>query len=82
MKLKDFIAGAELELVHQTGVRDYPRVKEYYSGYSNICAKEYIEDMAESFSQADLVICRAGAGAVAEITVVKRPANFVPWNIF
>lgn len=38
----------------------------------------YIEDMAEALRYAHLVIARAGASTIAELTVVGRPAIFVP----
>ncbi len=39
----------------------------------------FIEDMAEAYAWADLVICRAGALTVAEIAAAGVPALFVPY---
>jgi len=39
----------------------------------------YIEDMAEAYQWADLVVCRAGAMTVSEIAVAGLPALFVPF---
>lgn len=44
-------------------------------------AVEYWERMDEAFAAADLVICRAGAGTVAEITALGVPAIYVPLPI-
>ncbi len=38
----------------------------------------FIDDMAEAYSWADLVVCRAGALTVAELAVMGRPAILVP----
>lgn len=42
---------------------------------------EYLERMDLAFACADLVICRSGAGTVAEITAVGLPAIYVPLPI-
>jgi UDP-N-acetylglucosamine--N-acetylmuramyl-(pentapeptide) pyrophosphoryl-undecaprenol N-acetylglucosamine transferase len=39
----------------------------------------FIEKMAPCYRRADLVLCRAGAGTVAELAVCGRPAVFVPY---
>ena len=38
----------------------------------------FIDDMPAAFARADLVICRAGAGAVAELAAAGKPAILVP----
>ena len=39
----------------------------------------FIDDMATQYKWADLVICRAGATTIAEITSMGRPAIFIPF---
>lgn len=38
----------------------------------------YLHDMASAYSAADLVVCRAGAGAIHEISSLGRPALLIP----
>lgn len=39
----------------------------------------FIEDMAEAYGWADLVLCRAGATTAAELTAAGKPALFIPF---
>ncbi|MGD4317931.1 glycosyltransferase, partial [Xanthomonas citri pv. citri] len=38
----------------------------------------FVKDMAESYSWADVIVCRAGALTVTEVATVGLPAVFVP----
>ncbi|MBT8094213.1 MAG: undecaprenyldiphospho-muramoylpentapeptide beta-N-acetylglucosaminyltransferase [Gammaproteobacteria bacterium] len=65
---------------HQCGERTLDTAREAYA--SNDVEVElvpFIEDMAEAYAWADLVICRAGALTVAELCAVGLPALFVPY---
>ncbi|MGR3434299.1 MAG: UDP-N-acetylglucosamine--N-acetylmuramyl-(pentapeptide) pyrophosphoryl-undecaprenol N-acetylglucosamine transferase [Shimia sp.] len=39
----------------------------------------FFDDMPDRLAEAQLVICRAGASSVADVSVVGRPAIFVPY---
>jgi len=68
-----------VEVVHQTGALDYPRLKELYAGApSSFQVFEYLHDMDERYGWADLVVCRAGASTVAEICACQKAAIFIP----
>lgn len=68
-----------IELVHQTGPADYPRLKEVYaSAPKSFQVFDYLHDMDKRFAWADLVICRAGASTVAEICACQKAAVFIP----
>jgi UDP-N-acetylglucosamine--N-acetylmuramyl-(pentapeptide) pyrophosphoryl-undecaprenol N-acetylglucosamine transferase len=41
--------------------------------------REFISDMSSAYAAADLVVCRAGATTLAELTVCKKPAILVPF---
>jgi UDP-N-acetylglucosamine--N-acetylmuramyl-(pentapeptide) pyrophosphoryl-undecaprenol N-acetylglucosamine transferase len=69
-----------LWVVHQTGPRDFATVHKAYAegGYPGI-VYPYIQDMAMEYSAADLVICRAGATTIAELTAGGKAAVLVPF---
>lgn len=48
------------------------------SNLKNYKQFEFITDMGAAYSAADLIISRAGAGAVFETLALKKPAVFVP----
>ncbi|MFO7578532.1 MAG: undecaprenyldiphospho-muramoylpentapeptide beta-N-acetylglucosaminyltransferase [Pelovirga sp.] len=84
------VAGALTELrswpqppriVHQTGEEDFARVKAAYAAadYANATVLPFIDDMAQAYASARLVICRAGATTLAELTVGGRPAVLIPF---
>ena len=69
-----------LKVRHQCGPRWLEETKEHYSQSSlEVEVIPFIEDMSEAYAWADLVICRAGAMTVAELSVVGRPALFIPF---
>ena len=39
---------------------------------------EYLENIGEAYAAADIILSRAGAGAVFEILALKKPALFIP----
>ena len=71
---------AGLRVIHQTGVTDEEAVRRAYAE-AGIKAQvsAFIGDMADAYGQADLVISRAGATTLAELTVMGRPAIFIPY---
>ena len=44
----------------------------------NIEVRDYIDDMPSVMAAADIVLCRAGASTLAELTVMGKPAVLVP----
>lgn len=70
---------AHLHIRHQYG-RD--RADEVAGGYDQFAGEvelvEYIEEMAEAYEWADLVVCRGGGTTIAEILAFGIPAVYVP----
>jgi UDP-N-acetylglucosamine--N-acetylmuramyl-(pentapeptide) pyrophosphoryl-undecaprenol N-acetylglucosamine transferase len=68
-----------LEITHQTGERDLEAVRDAYRAAGLEARVEaFIFDMAREMKLADLVVCRAGATTIAELTASARPAIFIP----
>ncbi|MFZ0133068.1 MAG: undecaprenyldiphospho-muramoylpentapeptide beta-N-acetylglucosaminyltransferase [Desulfobacterales bacterium] len=71
---------ARLDIVHQTGAADEDTVRKAYAAQGiHAVVAAFFEDMDRPYRQADLVICRAGATTVAEITAVGKAAIFIPF---
>jgi UDP-N-acetylglucosamine--N-acetylmuramyl-(pentapeptide) pyrophosphoryl-undecaprenol N-acetylglucosamine transferase len=71
---------APLCVRHQTGTKDLVRVQSAYAHHGiEAEVRPFFDDMAACYDWADLVICRAGATTVAEITAVGLPAILVPY---
>ena len=70
----------QLHFVHQTGAADEQQAKEAYRRSHIRCTvQSFFDNMAELYSRADLLICRAGATTVAEITALGKAAIFIPF---
>lgn len=75
------LAAAEppIALVHQTGERDVDVVREAYRRAGLEARVEpYLDRMDEEMAAADVVVSRAGATTLAEVTAAGRPALLVP----
>ncbi|HLB05883.1 MAG TPA: undecaprenyldiphospho-muramoylpentapeptide beta-N-acetylglucosaminyltransferase [Thermodesulfobacteriota bacterium] len=67
-------------ITHQTGEKDYKETEEGYLGADwQADVRPFIYDMAAAYIEADLVICRAGATTVAELTAAAKPAILIPY---
>lgn len=72
-----------LNIWHQTGKQHIELVKNLYT-QSNITESQvkiepFIENMAEAYSWADIVICRSGAMTVSEIIATNSVAILIPF---
>lgn len=69
-----------MRIIHQTGEHDYNEVRKTYQE-RNLVAEvhAFIDDMPGALAQADLVISRAGATAVAELAAAGRAAILIPF---
>jgi UDP-N-acetylglucosamine--N-acetylmuramyl-(pentapeptide) pyrophosphoryl-undecaprenol N-acetylglucosamine transferase len=71
--------GARLALTHQTGERDLTRVREGYARAGVPATVEaFFHDLDARMRSADLVVARAGASTLAELTVLGRASVLVP----
>jgi UDP-N-acetylglucosamine--N-acetylmuramyl-(pentapeptide) pyrophosphoryl-undecaprenol N-acetylglucosamine transferase len=68
-----------LQLVWQTGKPFAQQAKDRAKGRAGVWVNEFISDMENAYSAADLVVARSGAMTVAELSVVQKPVIFVPY---
>ncbi len=72
--------GCAIDIVHQTGEADLEWVKgRYREAGLEADVRPFIDDMARAYADADLVVCRAGATTLAELTALGKPAVLVPY---
>jgi undecaprenyldiphospho-muramoylpentapeptide beta-N-acetylglucosaminyltransferase len=70
----------DLQVVHQSGARELLQVQQCYQGCGVTAAVlPFIDDMAAAYRAADVVVCRAGATSVAELTLCGKAAILVPF---
>lgn len=73
-----------LQILHASGARDHDRVADRWAsalGESplRVAHVAYLERMALAYAAADVVVCRAGATSIAELTVLGLPSVLVPY---
>ncbi len=74
-KIKD-----RVRMIHQTGQRDLEMVQKAYEQHGiKALVSPFIEDMAKVLTASDLMICRAGATSLAEITAAGRASILIPF---
>jgi UDP-N-acetylglucosamine--N-acetylmuramyl-(pentapeptide) pyrophosphoryl-undecaprenol N-acetylglucosamine transferase len=74
------LSGIGVEVRHQAGERWVDSAKKSYeSAGVRANVTPFIEDMAEAYAWADLVVCRAGALTVSELAAVGVAAVLVPY---
>lgn len=73
-------ANFPISITHQTGARDYEETCAEFakSGLAGHVTA-FIANMPEAFAEADLVICRSGAGTVSELAAAGRASILVPF---
>ena len=75
----DLFEKHNLQLIWQTG-KPYAEIAKQVTGVSkHVWTNDFITNMEYAFAAADLVVSRAGAMAIAELCVVKKPVIFVPY---
>lgn len=69
-----------LQIVHAAGERDFDPIEEAYRGWTGeVRVLPFIQDMASAYAAADLVVSRAGATTIAEVTALGKPAILIPY---
>lgn len=69
-----------IEVHHVAGMHDHETVSHVYAE-KGVHARVYdfVHQMGELYQKADLIICRAGASTCMEVSVLGKPALFIPY---
>lgn len=78
---KGKIAQVEAEVTAKAGADALNDLDPAHAGQGDYHVAQYLERIDLAFACADLVICRAGAGTVCELTALGLPAIYVPLPI-
>jgi UDP-N-acetylglucosamine--N-acetylmuramyl-(pentapeptide) pyrophosphoryl-undecaprenol N-acetylglucosamine transferase len=73
------ITEAGWQLIWQTGKPYAERARERVAERKGVWVSDFITQMEQGYAAADIVVSRAGAMAIAELCVVKKPVVFVPY---
>lgn len=71
-----------LEIVHQTGPNEHEKVQNAYreSAFADATVVPYLDPIVDRMAAADLVVCRAGAMTIGELSAIGRAAILVPFK--
>ena len=73
-------ANFPVRFVHQCGAAAFEKLKaEFAASGLEGTVVPFITDMPAAFAAADLIVCRSGAGAVAEVAAAGKPSVLVPF---
>ncbi len=77
----DEISAKDYQLIWQTGKTDYQSIiaETEATQHRNIHISEFIQSMELGYSAADVIVSRAGAIAISELAVAKKPVLLVPF---
>lgn len=68
----------DIQVIWQTGRFYYEEIKASVAKHPNIRIYHFIKEMDLAYAAADVIISRAGAIAISELCVVKKPVILVP----
>src|SRR5690606_27597202 len=76
----DLVSSEQLQVRHQAGAQHVEKTLEKYAACgAQADVTAFIDDMAEALAWADLVVCRAGALTVAELSAAGVASLLVPF---
>jgi len=73
-------SGLAVRIVHQTGEAQFESLRQEFAATGlNGQVAPFISSMPAAFAEADLVVCRSGAGAVSELAAAGKPSVLTPF---
>jgi len=72
-------SGVRPQWLWQTGEADYADLAPRWAEHPEITIQAFLDDIAAAYQQSSLLVCRAGAMTLSEITALAKPAILVPF---
>lgn len=74
-------AGNGAQVLHLAGRGKAEETRNAYrsAGGVDVVVLDYLDDMSAAYAAADLVVCRSGAGTLAELAALRKPAILIPY---
>ncbi len=69
----------EIQVIWQTGKPFYAEAKAAAEKYNDIRVFDFLGEMEMAYAAADVIVSRAGALSIAELSIVGKPVVFVPY---
>ncbi len=67
-------------IIHQTGEKELAAVRGHYAAAGvEAEVQPFVRDVGGWYKAADIIVCRAGATTIAELTALRKPAIYVPF---
>jgi len=75
----DKIATKDIQIIWQTGKAFFEKVKEATAQMPQVKVFDFLREMEMAYTAADVIVSRAGALSIAELSIVGKPVVFVPY---
>lgn len=74
------VSKGNVQLIWQTGKLDHESImKEFPNEIPGVAIREFIYDMQTAYAAADIIVSRAGAMAISELSIIAKPMILVPF---
>ena len=69
-----------VDIIHQTGEKEFSVFEERYRALNleNVKVIPYLKNIHQEYAWADVVVCRSGAGTIAELAQCRKAAVLIP----
>jgi len=74
----DKLIASKIQILWQCGTIYFEEFQSRISHHSQVRLMPFIENMGDAYACADLVVSRAGAMSIAEITALRKPSILIP----
>ena len=80
MKVAPILKQKKINIIHQSGKRDFQRLKEFYEKNEiEVDLFDFSKNLEEKIKKADFAVSRSGASTMWELVASMLPALFVPY---